>query len=593
MTCSAGTTRWDGQLTDFSGSYRADPMLQIYGSVVPGPVELGSSLESDPTDSTLWMGGLVVGVTLTMLLLVVLLWKCLWPACRRHTQRRPWKPGTYRLLALLIALLLLAGLVLPAWAAGQTLVTTSMPAALRSMDKDARELVEALQASLDQVLAQADLVSGALVDYEDEVELAIDLADPNALVRTALATNHPNIATLDPTGSVRAAIADYERTLTELDDGIATLDDTIEGSTDLKNELILPWEPEDYKPVEDVLDTVWMGVTTTATVMMVLLGGITSTLVLQAWHYHGVHQRRRQASGDTDFDPQKIDNSAWERWARQDSCCYNTTRWSLTTMAWLGVILGVLLAATLTAVADLTTGTCRDPHSVIDAYLTQTERTNIGVRLARYYLLANKNEQVYHCEFPLVDDVASVRDSIGDLIAAIEEMGDLEASIRAMIVVGGTTPTPLSGRVAALGHANTLDRLFLETVHGVADAAVISRLIDSEFELLCNEQGKWIVVAAVCYTATVLVVLVLNVIVVLLRDERRGDKDNLAGAIPLLTDYSNRDATSEEIGQVSEPSQERGRRQGRDQGSTQPAGPTSGRYPYAYRPLYSIREHTV
>ena len=470
-------------MTDFSGGYSPNVLHFMYGTSIPGGGKLGEKLSDNPTSLELYVGAITVAgivlLVLTAALIYTLARKCCCPPQERSKSQKLTRSLP---VTVAVGFFLLVGLALPVWAAVQNVITTPLPSVLRQFNDDSLALMTAINSSL--TLSQ-------LANTEARAHLTELMADSNALVVDAAATT----GTCDAACQTAAADMVVESTALRTAMG-GTFDDT----EALRDTLTSPWNPADMKDVEDMLDSVWIGMTTITVLTATLLGGATGALVLEAWRAQNP-------------EAHKTDD-------KKTSTCYVLTWTLLTVMVWLGVFFGVVLAVVATAGADISSNVCKRPYAVLDAYLETVGSSSSD--LTQYYLHCGRDETVYRCDHPVYDDITSVRDSIQ---LARDTMTDIAAN-ELLVWEGlnpGVTQVPLPSRVAAAASLLELQQLFVGAIHGPADCSIIAALIDQQLTNICDDPGIWLSVTAVCYTATVVVVIMLHTTVVFIRSGNAPD----------------------------------------------------------------------
>jgi len=490
--CGAGNPVWDGLLSDFTGSYDPHALHFMYGSSSPSGASLGRKLSDSLADPLLYLGGIVTLSMFLLVMLVMLVWQCVrcrWRRQQRKELAKEWHPHTYRLMAIAIAVLLLLGFGLPGWAAAQNVVTTPLDSVLRNINANSQRLLDTIGDSFGAVQSGNAAAAVQMPIIEQDIT-AMFAAAP-----TACATACPLIQT------------SMETLVDELEQHLSAASDSTEA---LRDRLTAPWNPSELASTEKTLDEAWTWMTILTVVTAALLSGATGSLVLSAWRYHGLHRERVADTSDAA--------------AQAVSTYYTVTQTLLTIMVWLGVFLGIVLASSATAAADITAGVCRNPYAVLDSYLVASmddlATSSLTERLTRYYVRCARDEDVYRCEHPLQADIDAARADISLGVDAVTELQekDLAAFAAMYPTAPATNHVPLASISAAALALGAMDRSFLAAVRGPADCRVIGPLLDHELSAVCDDPGVWLAVTALCYTITVLAVILLHVLGGVLRD---------------------------------------------------------------------------
>jgi len=510
--CGEGVVRYDGPLTVFETTYKADSVLHSFRSSMPSGRDLGGVLADGWFTGASLLPTILVASGVLSLAIGFFVWKALRQCGPEAWQSRlrgkfEWSLQQHRLVLALGFVLFLMGFSASIMVLAQTTETTRLHVTLTEVHESSQTLLKAIQTDVDTAIAslvdiQAQAREGVLwlEASRARLELSAQRQTPALAGNDKAAVDDAVVVEQAAAKKMHDTIADVEPQAASVLDAVADTRDALDGELNSTT----------FSDMRDGAKPYWDTAVLLSHLTWGFIGGSLSGIVAKLLYDYSRLYRVK-----VEYKP--ADSVAESKDAAVLLKVFDAGTRVLT---WLSLSLLVVLAIVFALAASYTSVICTEPYAVASAYLDVTGATDVS----SYYLECTTDVATYHCANPMAEDIATIDERLLDLAVVVDRLRVAYTEYEAayLVVADLLSPKPAfvpSPQVVAIEENEQTFREDIRiAVYGAADCGTVGPLFDQEISRVCNDQGRWVITTAICSLIVVCAFFLLAILAALMAD---------------------------------------------------------------------------
>jgi hypothetical protein len=454
---------------------------------------MGRLLARRWADSQTLVPTLVVGSLLFVITLFYLIWKIV--RCNRPTALRGkvgWTLNTHLDLVIVATLLFLMGFTACAITTYQAAITDKLHTTLDRVHASNQRLVNAIETEMNvAVNSMSDLRRDASVAGLWAVAIHDAMLMENKISGGGISgMRHLELV-------ANLSVVEQDAT-----DAIAELQNINTGLMEALNTTF-------YSDLRDDARPVWNLATTLSHVAWSLIsGGLTGLIAKTLYDYNTLVKVNRSPVPNAIRDPSQD----------QPHCTLWWFRMITNVLTWTSLFLLVGLALVLCFMASYTSVVCSNPYGFARGYTEEMDDLKLK-GLSTYYLLCSTQPLVYYCENPNAVAIHQLSVVARDLAAALNQTQVSYTAYRDHVRVATGSPADEHPYFeSAQDDFEAAVNAAQSAIYGLADCETTGPLFDRQITSVCQKQGVWVLVTAMCASTVVFVFYALATISTLVAD---------------------------------------------------------------------------